>query len=50
MIRDGIRIIAERKLARTAGNGRLWLIHEETMSLKLFSDTFGTMIHVRHRS
>jgi hypothetical protein len=47
---DGAWRIAKRELAGTADNDRLWLIHEKTMSCKMFPDIFGTVVYLRHRS
>lgn len=47
---DGVWRIAKREFAGTADDDWLWLVHEKIMSREIFSDIFGTMIHVRHRS
>jgi hypothetical protein len=47
---DGIWRIAKREFAGTADNNWLWLVHEKIMPCKMFSDIFGTVVHVRHRS
>jgi hypothetical protein len=47
---DGAWRIAKREFAGTADNNQLWLVYEMIMYCKMFSDIFGTVVHLRHRS
>jgi hypothetical protein len=47
---DGVWGISKRKSAGTADNDWFWLVHIKAISCEMFSDVFGTVVHVRHCS